>query len=120
MNRKTVEVFHALMKNGWIDRREDHIIWSYADDVEIQEELEEFKSLVRFGEPLDKSEVGSNFDARLIQVCEERKALFTQKDKCGKLENRINTIFGRLTDRLKKHTRPEIIIKVQLVAQIHR
>ena len=72
------------------------------------------QSLVRFGEPLDKSEVGSNFDARLIQVCEERKALFTQKDKCGKLENRINTIFGRLTDRLKKHTRPEIIIKVQL------
>ena len=34
MNRKTVEVFHALMKRGWIDRREDHIIWSYADDVE--------------------------------------------------------------------------------------
>ena len=32
MNRKTVEVFHALMKNGWIDRHEDHIIWSYADD----------------------------------------------------------------------------------------
>ena len=45
MNRKTVEVFHALMKNGWIDRREDHIIWSYADDVEIQEELEEFKAV---------------------------------------------------------------------------
>ena len=46
MNRKTVEVFHALMKNGWIDRHEDHIIWSYADDVEIQEELEEFKSVM--------------------------------------------------------------------------
>ena len=46
MNRKTVEVFHALMKNGWIDRREDHIIWSYADDVEIQEELEEFKTVM--------------------------------------------------------------------------
>lgn len=46
MNRKTVEVFHALMKNGWIDRREDHIVWSYADDVEIQEELEEFKSVM--------------------------------------------------------------------------
>ena len=43
MNRKTLEVFHALMKKGWLDRREDHIIWSYADDVEIQEELEEFK-----------------------------------------------------------------------------
>lgn len=46
MNRKTVEVFHALMKNGWIDRREDHIIWSYADDVEIGEELEEFKAVM--------------------------------------------------------------------------
>ena len=46
MNRKTVEVFHALMKRGWIDRREDHIIWSYADDVEIQEELEEFKAVM--------------------------------------------------------------------------
>ena len=72
------------------------------------------QSLVSFGEPLDKSEVGSDFDDRLSQVLEERKALFTQKDKCGKLENRINTIFGRLTDRLKKHTRPELIIKVQL------
>ena len=71
------------------------------------------QSLVRFGEPLDKSEVGSDFDDRLSQVREERKALFTKKDKCGKLENRINTIFGRLTDRLKKHTRPELIIKVQ-------
>ena len=46
MNRKTVEVFHALMKNGWIDRREDHIVWSYADDVEVQEELEEFKAVM--------------------------------------------------------------------------
>ena len=72
------------------------------------------QSLVRFGEPLDKSEVGSDFDARLSQIREERKSLFTQKDNCGKLENRINTIFGRLTDRLKKHKRPEIIMKVQL------
>lgn len=46
MNRKTVEVFHSLMKNGWVDRREDHIIWSYFDDVEIQEELEEFKAVM--------------------------------------------------------------------------
>ena len=36
------------------------------------------QSLVRFGEPLDKSEVGSDFDARLSQVREERKALFTK------------------------------------------
>ena len=72
------------------------------------------QSLLRFGEPLDKSEVGSDFDVRLSRVREERKALFNQKDKCGKLENRINTILGRLTDRLKKHTRSELVIKVQL------
>ena len=46
MNRKTVEVFHSLMKNGWIDRREDHIIWAYAEDVEVQEELAEFKAVM--------------------------------------------------------------------------
>ena len=46
MNRKTVEVFHALMKNGWLDRREDHIMWSYADDIEVQEELEDFKAVM--------------------------------------------------------------------------
>lgn len=72
------------------------------------------QSLVRFGAPLDKSEVGSDFDARLSRIREERKTLFAQKDQCGKLENSINTIFGRLSDRLKKHTRPETTIKVQL------
>ena len=72
------------------------------------------ETLMKFGEALDKSEVGSDFDARLSRVREERKALFTQKDNCGKLENKINTILGRLTDRLKKHIRPETIIKVQL------
>ena len=72
------------------------------------------ETLMEFGEALDKSEVGSDFDARLSRVREERKALSTQKDECGELENKINTILGRLTDRLKKTNRPEIIIKVQL------
>jgi len=46
MNRNTVEVFHTLMKKGWIDRREDNIIWSYTDDSVVQEELEEFKAVM--------------------------------------------------------------------------
>lgn len=46
MNRDTVEVFHALMKQGWIDRREDSAIWSRAESVEVQEELEDFKSVL--------------------------------------------------------------------------
>ena len=101
-----------------ISKREEaiqHTKHAGAQKGKAEGTLESAKqSLVRFGEPLDKSEVGSDFDARLSRVREERKALFTQKDKCGKLENRINTIFGRLADRLKKHTRPETIVKVQL------
>lgn len=101
-----------------ISKREEAI--QSTKQAEAQRGKEEGKlesakqSLIRFGEPLDKSEVGSDFDTRLSRVCEEKKALITQKDKYGKLENRINTILGRLTDRLKKHTRPETIIKVQL------
>ena len=46
MNRKTLEVFHSLMKNGWIDRREDSHIWGYSEDMEVQEELEDFKAVL--------------------------------------------------------------------------
>ena len=46
MNRKTLEVFHALMKKGWIDRREDRTVWSYAEDSEVLEELEDFKTVL--------------------------------------------------------------------------
>lgn len=57
MNRETVEVFHGLMKRGWIDRREDSILWSYAQETDVQEELEDFKAvmgidLVRAGDRL--------------------------------------------------------------------
>ena len=46
MNRKTVEVFHGLMKNGWIDREEDEQLWTYVKDAEVLEELEEFKAVM--------------------------------------------------------------------------
>lgn len=57
MNRETVEVFHGLMKRGWIDRREDSVLWSYAQETDVQEELEDFKAvmgidLVRAGDRL--------------------------------------------------------------------
>lgn len=73
-------------------------------------------SLAKFGEALDKSEVGNDFDNRLRMIDEERKALSAEKEKCGKLENKINAILGRLTDRLKTHNRPDSIKKVQLEA----
>ena len=48
MNRETVEVFHGLMKHGWIDRREDPLLWSYVQETDVQEELEDFKSVMGF------------------------------------------------------------------------
>ena len=46
MNRKTVEVFHALLKHGWIDRSEDSVMWSYAEEQDVREELEDFKAVM--------------------------------------------------------------------------
>ena len=48
MRRESVEVFHALMKRGWIDRREDSRIWGYSEEIEIQEDLESFKEVLGF------------------------------------------------------------------------
>ena len=101
-----------------ISKREEaiqHTKQAGAQKGKAEGALESAKqSLVRFGEPLDKSEVGSDFDARLDRVREERKILLLKKDQCGKRENKINTTLGRLTDKLKKHSRPETTIKVQL------
>lgn len=40
MRKQTAEVFHALMKKGWIDRTEHREIWRQYDDPEVIEELE--------------------------------------------------------------------------------
>ena len=40
MNRKTLAVFHALMKKGWIDRQADHAVWGYSMEPDVVEELE--------------------------------------------------------------------------------
>ena len=48
MKKQTMEVFHALMKRGWIDRLENNDIWRYYEDPEIQEELETMKDELCF------------------------------------------------------------------------
>ena len=35
MKRQTVEVFHELMKKGWIDRSESPDIWRAYDDPDV-------------------------------------------------------------------------------------
>lgn len=48
MNRKTLAVFHALMKKGWIDRQSDHAVWGYSTETDVAEELEIFGSELEF------------------------------------------------------------------------
>lgn len=71
------------------------------------------QALVKFGEPLDMSEVGNDFDIRLKQIRENKKILNDEKDKCKNFENKINITIGILNDRLKKLNRPDAIAKIQ-------
>ena len=48
MKRQTVEVFHELMKKGWIDRSESPDIWRAYDDPDVIEELETMKDGLDF------------------------------------------------------------------------
>lgn len=48
MKKQTVEVFHALMKRGWIDRTENTEIWRYYEELEVQDELETMEEILGF------------------------------------------------------------------------
>lgn len=48
MKKQTVEVFHSLMKKGWIDRSENADVWRYYDDPDVQEEMETMKEGLGF------------------------------------------------------------------------
>jgi len=48
MKKQSVEIFHALMKKGWIDRNENMEIWRYCEDPDVQEELETMKEGLGF------------------------------------------------------------------------
>lgn len=48
MKKQTVDVFHALMKKGWIDRSENTDVWRYYEDPDVQEEMEIMKDGLSF------------------------------------------------------------------------
>lgn len=48
MKKQTVDVFHALMKKGCIDRTENVDVWRYYEDPDVQEELETMKDGLSF------------------------------------------------------------------------
>ena len=48
MKKETVKLFHALMKKGYIDRRENSQEWNMISDELVKEELEDFKDVIGF------------------------------------------------------------------------
>lgn len=48
MKKQTVEVFHALMKRGRIDRSENVDVWRIYENPDVQEELETMKDGLGF------------------------------------------------------------------------
>ena len=48
MKKQSVDVFHALMKKGWIDRAGNADVWRYYEDPDVQEELETMKEGLGF------------------------------------------------------------------------
>lgn len=84
MKRQTVEAFHALMKKGWIDRRENADIWKYYEDSGVQEELETMKEglgfeLLRSGERVYLVPTQAN-DMFLKNNVDFRKDISADKD----------------------------------------
>lgn len=72
------------------------------------------QSLSRFGNPLDKSEVGTDFDNRLARVRSERNSLYLNKEKTAKTESEVNSVLERLNDRIKSYDRPESVSVIEL------
>lgn len=72
------------------------------------------QALARYGDPLDRAEVGGDFDVRLSKVSDERKQTVVKRDQCGKLEGKVQTTRSRLTDQLKNRNRPTSTVKIQL------
>lgn len=82
---------------------------------EAQGKLDAAKqALSRFGDPLDKCSVGTNFEARLENVRQESKAIDKERSLCQKRESRINGTLGKLRDLLKTQVRPKSVLTVQL------
>ncbi len=48
MNRSSAEIFKKLLKKGWLDRRDDALIWNALDEEEVISDLEVLKAAFCF------------------------------------------------------------------------
>lgn len=57
MNRSSAEIFKKLLKKGWLDRRDDALIWNALDDEEVISDIDVLKATFCF----DTLRVGDRF-----------------------------------------------------------
>ncbi len=48
MNKNSLKMFHELMKKGWIDRDNNSLIWSYVEDSDARDELDQIGTELGF------------------------------------------------------------------------
>ena len=71
-------------------------------------------SLLRFGKPLEKSEIGTDFDKRRKQIDSDIRNTNIRKAQCEKTEYKVTSVLERLRDRTKSYIRPERASMVKL------
>lgn len=74
MKKESAELFHALMRKGWIARDDDPAIWHAYDDTEVREDME------TLGESLGFELVRSSDRLYLVPTLDNDLFIKTNKD----------------------------------------
>ena len=48
MNKSALKLYHELMKKGWIDRDDNSVLWSFVEDSEARDELDQMGAELGF------------------------------------------------------------------------
>ncbi len=72
------------------------------------------KALVKFGDPLEKSQIGTSFDKRIDELNQRINSIYIQKETLTKKESSINATLERLKDQISKLTCPEAVPAIKL------
>lgn len=94
----------------------DNEFFYYTEKIgRVRERLESAKNiLAEYGDSLERAEVGTNFDLRINALHTQIRSIYKIKDESLKKENTINSIMGRLNDRINHLTCPKTVPIVKL------
>lgn len=48
MNKSALKLYHELMKKGWIERDDNSVLWSFVEDAEVRDELDQMGTELGF------------------------------------------------------------------------